>query len=168
MHRRLVRDYETKPAHPESMIRIAMISNLSKRATDETPMTWYKLGVPAWSGIGTVFRCMREAVATPTTLTPLSPIGRPWSTQFLYGRSGTGPFGLASRHRTCGACPVHCPADRLSMGSASCEVVCPARPFAPPERLDRMKPSHGRAPWVPGRDMSPNRDLSKEPHGTRA
>lgn len=150
------------------MIRIAMISNLSnlsKRATDESRS---ELGIPDWSGIGTVFRCRREAVATPTTLTPLSPIGRPWSTQFLYGRSGTGPFGLASRHRACGACPVHWPADRLSMGFASCEVVCPARPFAPPERLDRMNSSHGRAPWAPGRDMSPNRDLSKEPHGTRA
>lgn len=126
MHRRLVRDYETKPAHPESMIRIAMISNLSKRATDETPMTWYKLGVPAWSGIGTVFRCMREAVATPTTLTPLSPIGRPWSTQFLYGRSGTGPFGLASRHRTpararCTALPIACR-----------WVLPPAKSSAPP------------------------------------
>ncbi|MCY0924516.1 MULTISPECIES: IS5 family transposase [unclassified Streptomyces] len=29
MHRRLARDYETKPAHSESMIRIAMISNLA-------------------------------------------------------------------------------------------------------------------------------------------
>lgn len=41
MHRCLARDYETKPAHSESMIRIAMIPNLSKRATDETPITWH-------------------------------------------------------------------------------------------------------------------------------
>ncbi|WP_406465802.1 IS5 family transposase [Streptomyces sp. NBC_01622] len=33
MHHRLARDCETKPAHSESMIRIAMISNLAKRAT---------------------------------------------------------------------------------------------------------------------------------------
>jgi transposase len=42
MHRRLARDYETKPAHSESMIRLAMISNLAKRATGETPITWHK------------------------------------------------------------------------------------------------------------------------------
>jgi len=42
MHRRLARDYETKPGHPESMIRIAMISNLAKRTTGETPITWHK------------------------------------------------------------------------------------------------------------------------------
>lgn len=41
MHRRLARDYETKPAHSESMIRLAMISNLAKRATGETPITWH-------------------------------------------------------------------------------------------------------------------------------
>ncbi len=41
MHRRLVRDYETKPAHSESMIRLAMISNLTKRATGETPIAWH-------------------------------------------------------------------------------------------------------------------------------
>ncbi|QRX90451.1 IS5 family transposase [Streptomyces noursei] len=34
MHRRLARDYETKPEHSESMIRLAAISNLTKRATD--------------------------------------------------------------------------------------------------------------------------------------
>jgi transposase len=39
MHRRLARDYETKPAHAESMIRLAMISNLTKRATGETPIS---------------------------------------------------------------------------------------------------------------------------------
>ncbi|WP_371749983.1 IS5 family transposase [Streptomyces sp. NBC_01283] len=33
LHRRLARDYETKPAHAESMIRLAMISNLAKRAS---------------------------------------------------------------------------------------------------------------------------------------
>jgi transposase len=41
MHRRLARDYETKPAHSESMIHIAMISNLAKRATDETFIIWH-------------------------------------------------------------------------------------------------------------------------------
>jgi len=39
MHRRLARDYESKPAHSESMIRLAMISNLAKRATGETALT---------------------------------------------------------------------------------------------------------------------------------
>ncbi|MBT2545785.1 IS5 family transposase [Streptomyces sp. ISL-44] len=42
MHRRLARDYETKPAHSESMIRVAMISNLAKRATGETAITWHR------------------------------------------------------------------------------------------------------------------------------
>ncbi|MCZ4103616.1 IS5 family transposase [Streptomyces sp. So13.3] len=41
MHRRLARDYETKPAHSESMIRLAMISNLLKRATGESTITWH-------------------------------------------------------------------------------------------------------------------------------
>ncbi|WP_380286413.1 transposase [Kitasatospora purpeofusca] len=41
MHRRLARDYETKPEHSESMIRLAMISNLAKRATGETTITWH-------------------------------------------------------------------------------------------------------------------------------
>jgi hypothetical protein len=41
MHRRLARDYEAKPAHSEGMIRLAMISNLAKRATGETPITWH-------------------------------------------------------------------------------------------------------------------------------
>ncbi|GAA2330055.1 hypothetical protein SVIO_026670 [Streptomyces violaceusniger] len=40
MRRHLAHDYETKPAHSESMIRIAMISNLAKRATGETSITW--------------------------------------------------------------------------------------------------------------------------------
>ncbi|AQW48457.1 transposase [Streptomyces hygroscopicus] len=43
MHGRLARDYETKPAHSESMIRLAMISNLTKRATGETPITRHNL-----------------------------------------------------------------------------------------------------------------------------
>ncbi len=30
----------TKPAHSESMIRLAMISNLAKRATGGTTPTW--------------------------------------------------------------------------------------------------------------------------------
>jgi transposase len=41
MHRRLARDYEAKPAHSEGMIRLAMISNLAKRATGETSITWH-------------------------------------------------------------------------------------------------------------------------------
>lgn len=41
MHPRLARDYEAKPAHSESMIRLAMISNLAKRATGETVITWH-------------------------------------------------------------------------------------------------------------------------------
>jgi hypothetical protein len=41
MHRRLARDYETKPARSESMIRLAMISNLLKRATGESTITWH-------------------------------------------------------------------------------------------------------------------------------
>ncbi|KOV35301.1 transposase [Streptomyces sp. XY431] len=41
MHRRLARDYETKPEHSESMIRLAMISNLAKRATGESTITWH-------------------------------------------------------------------------------------------------------------------------------
>ncbi|MFB6603645.1 IS5 family transposase [Streptomyces noursei] len=41
MHRRLARDYETKPQHSESMIRLAMLSNLAKRATGETTTTWH-------------------------------------------------------------------------------------------------------------------------------
>ncbi|GHE42820.1 hypothetical protein GCM10018785_10540 [Streptomyces longispororuber] len=40
MHRQLARDYETKPAHSESTIRLAMISHLAKRATSETTPTW--------------------------------------------------------------------------------------------------------------------------------
>ncbi|MYS82104.1 IS5 family transposase [Embleya scabrispora] len=41
MHRRLARDYETRPEHSESMIRLAMISNLAKRATGESTITWH-------------------------------------------------------------------------------------------------------------------------------
>jgi transposase len=40
LHRRLARDYETHPINSASMIRIAMIDNLAKRATDETTITW--------------------------------------------------------------------------------------------------------------------------------
>jgi transposase len=39
-HRRLARDYETLPGTSTTMIRIAMIDNLTKRATDETTPTW--------------------------------------------------------------------------------------------------------------------------------
>lgn len=40
LHRRLARDYEKLEANSESMIRIAMIDNLTKRITDETTPTW--------------------------------------------------------------------------------------------------------------------------------
>ncbi|GHC44958.1 hypothetical protein GCM10010507_20100 [Streptomyces cinnamoneus] len=40
MHRRLARDYETKTEHSESVIRLAAISNLAKRATGESTSTW--------------------------------------------------------------------------------------------------------------------------------
>jgi len=39
-HRRLVRDYETRPGNSASMITIAMIDNLAKRLTAETTPTW--------------------------------------------------------------------------------------------------------------------------------
>ncbi|MEV4274513.1 IS5 family transposase [Actinoplanes xinjiangensis] len=39
-HRRLARDYETLPATSATMIRIAMIDNLIKRAADESTPTW--------------------------------------------------------------------------------------------------------------------------------
>ena len=39
-HRRLARDYETLPETSATMIRIAMIDNLARRATDETTPTW--------------------------------------------------------------------------------------------------------------------------------
>jgi transposase len=40
LRRRLARDYETLPATSESMIRIAVIDNLTKRITGETTQTW--------------------------------------------------------------------------------------------------------------------------------
>lgn len=39
-HRRLARDYETLDQGSEAMTQIAMIDNVSKRITDETPPTW--------------------------------------------------------------------------------------------------------------------------------
>jgi transposase len=39
-HRRLARDYETLPETSATMVRIAMIDNLTKRAVDETTPTW--------------------------------------------------------------------------------------------------------------------------------
>ncbi|MFY1686173.1 IS5 family transposase [Micromonospora sp. WMMD730] len=39
-HRRLVRDYETRPHNSASMITLAMIDNLAKRLTTETTPTW--------------------------------------------------------------------------------------------------------------------------------
>ncbi|MFB9964333.1 IS5/IS1182 family transposase, partial [Sinosporangium siamense] len=40
LHRRLARDYETRPDHAEAMIRIASIDNLARRITGETTPTW--------------------------------------------------------------------------------------------------------------------------------
>ena len=40
MHRRLARDYESRTASSEAMIRIASIDNLTRRITDETTPTW--------------------------------------------------------------------------------------------------------------------------------
>lgn len=39
-HRRLVRDYETRPDNSASMITLAKIDNLAKRLTTETTPTW--------------------------------------------------------------------------------------------------------------------------------
>ncbi|ROP30414.1 IS5 family transposase [Couchioplanes caeruleus] len=39
-HRRLVRDYETRPSNSEAMITLAMIDNLARRITGETTPTW--------------------------------------------------------------------------------------------------------------------------------
>jgi len=39
-HRRLARDYETRPANSEAMITLAMIDNLARCLTDETTPTW--------------------------------------------------------------------------------------------------------------------------------
>jgi hypothetical protein len=39
-HPRLARDYETLPQTSATMIRIAMIDHLTKRATGETTPTW--------------------------------------------------------------------------------------------------------------------------------
>lgn len=40
MHRRLARDYETRPESSQAMIHIAMADNLAKRITGETTPTW--------------------------------------------------------------------------------------------------------------------------------
>jgi hypothetical protein len=40
LHRRLTRDYETRPDSSEAMIHIAMIDNVSRRITDESTPTW--------------------------------------------------------------------------------------------------------------------------------
>ncbi|GIF09661.1 hypothetical protein Asi03nite_71990 [Actinoplanes siamensis] len=42
-HRRLVRDYEARPDNSASMITIAMVDNLTRRLTGETPPTWRHL-----------------------------------------------------------------------------------------------------------------------------
>lgn len=39
-HRRLARDYETRPDNSASMITLAMIDNLARRLTKETTPTW--------------------------------------------------------------------------------------------------------------------------------
>jgi transposase len=40
MHRRLVRDYETNPRRSRAMIHWAMIDNMSRRLTGESPRSW--------------------------------------------------------------------------------------------------------------------------------
>jgi transposase len=42
LHRRLARDYETKPEHSRTMIYWAMIDNMSRRLTGESTPTWRK------------------------------------------------------------------------------------------------------------------------------
>jgi transposase len=39
-HRRLARDYETRPSNSEAMITLAMIDNFARRLTDETTPSW--------------------------------------------------------------------------------------------------------------------------------
>ena len=41
LHRRLVRDYETRPERSRTMIHWAMIDNMSRRATGESTQTWH-------------------------------------------------------------------------------------------------------------------------------
>ncbi len=40
LHRRLTRDYETRPDSSEAVIHIAMLDNVSRRITDESTPTW--------------------------------------------------------------------------------------------------------------------------------
>ncbi|MGP3963520.1 IS5 family transposase [Nonomuraea sp. 3N208] len=40
LHRRLARDYETRPDHAAAMIRLASIDNLARRITGESTPTW--------------------------------------------------------------------------------------------------------------------------------
>ena len=40
LHHRLARDYETLATNSEAVIHLAMIDNVSKRATDDTTPTW--------------------------------------------------------------------------------------------------------------------------------
>jgi len=47
LHRRLVRDYETRPDRSESMIQWAMVDNMSRRVTGEVARTWRIDGPPA-------------------------------------------------------------------------------------------------------------------------
>jgi len=49
MHRRLVRDYETRPDRSVSVIHWAMIENMSRRVTGEVTRTW-RIDPPSASG----------------------------------------------------------------------------------------------------------------------
>lgn len=40
LHRRLARDYETRPSHSRALIHWAMIGNMSRRLTKESTQTW--------------------------------------------------------------------------------------------------------------------------------
>ena len=52
LHRRLVRDYETRPDRSVSMIHWAMIDNMSRRVTGEVTRTWRTDAPPAWDEPG--------------------------------------------------------------------------------------------------------------------
>ncbi len=40
LHRRLARDYETRPARSEAMIHIAMTDLMARRLTSENTISW--------------------------------------------------------------------------------------------------------------------------------
>ena len=54
LHRRLVRDYETRPDRSVSMIHWAMIDNMSRRVTDEVTRTWRIDAPSGWGEPGLV------------------------------------------------------------------------------------------------------------------